>query len=262
MNDAGIAQDSPANTYVGLTASLKGVTAKGEPGIYYPTGKRTYTRIVPLDTIQGAADLDALKGAGCKKLAIFDDTQAYGAGLAAVLKDTASMYGIQVVSIQDNAIGAARTTQSVAQQFASGGRAVRRGQRNDRQRWRHRTGLGCALRTAARDHPRSRRDVHLGLGDGHERALHRGHAGHEGVPGWQVVPTPSTRRRAASPARIRTRSTGMSPLVSSVIHALSQVKAGLSGARLRRAAVVKATAVLASQEPQLGARLVQHRLRR
>src|SRR5579863_7531787 len=120
LNKAGIAQDSPANTYVGLTASLKGVTAKGEPGIYFPTGKRTYTRIVPLDTIQGAADLDALAAAGCKKLAIFDDTQAYGAGLAAVLKDTASMYGMSVVSTQSNAQVQSNYT-SVAQSFASAG---------------------------------------------------------------------------------------------------------------------------------------------
>ena len=27
----------------------------GEPDKYYPTGKRTYARIVPKDTIQGAA---------------------------------------------------------------------------------------------------------------------------------------------------------------------------------------------------------------
>ncbi len=120
LNKAGIAQDSPANTYVGLTASLNKVTAKGEPGIYFPTGKRTYTRIVPLDTIQGAADLDALKLAGCKKLAIFDDTQAYGAGLAAVLKATASKYGMQVVSVQANATVQSDYS-SVAQQFASAG---------------------------------------------------------------------------------------------------------------------------------------------
>ena len=120
LNRAGIAQDSPANTYVGLTAALKGVTAKGEPGIYYPTGHRTYTRIVPLDTIQGAADLDALKSVGCKKLAIFDDTQAYGAGLAAVLKATAHMYGMQVVSVQANATVQSDYS-SVAQQFASAG---------------------------------------------------------------------------------------------------------------------------------------------
>ena len=120
LNQAGIAQDSPANTYVGLTASLKGVTAAGEPQKYYPTGKRTYTRIVPLDTIQGAADLDALKTAGCKRLAIFDDTQAYGAGLAAVLKDTAKMYGMTVVDVESDAQVESDYT-SVAQKFSSAG---------------------------------------------------------------------------------------------------------------------------------------------
>jgi branched-chain amino acid transport system substrate-binding protein len=120
LNQAGIAQDSPANTYVGLTASLKGVTAPGEPAKYFPTGKRTYTRIVPLDTIQGAADLLALKQAGCTKLAIFDDTQAYGAGLAAVLKDTAGMYGMKVVDTEANA-QVQSDYSSVAQKFASAG---------------------------------------------------------------------------------------------------------------------------------------------
>ncbi len=120
LNDYGIAQDSPANTYVGLTASLKGVTQPGEPGKYMPTHKRTYTRIVPMDTIQGAADLYALKAAGCSKLAIFDDTQAYGAGLAAVLKDTAKMYNIKVVSLQSNSQVQSDYT-SVAQKFASAG---------------------------------------------------------------------------------------------------------------------------------------------
>jgi len=120
LNDAGIAQDSPANTYVGLTASLSGVTAGGEPQKYFPTGKRTYTRIVPLDTIQGAADLEALQNAGCKRLAIFDDTQAYGAGLAAVLKATAKMYGISVVDTAANATTQANYS-SVAQAFASKG---------------------------------------------------------------------------------------------------------------------------------------------
>ena len=68
-----------------------------------PTGKHTYTRIVPIDTIQGAADLLALKQTGCKKLAVFDDTQAYGAGLAAVLKAEAGMYGMSVVYVGSDA---------------------------------------------------------------------------------------------------------------------------------------------------------------
>ncbi|MGH2862986.1 MAG: branched-chain amino acid ABC transporter substrate-binding protein [Solirubrobacteraceae bacterium] len=120
LNEAGIAQDSPANTYVGLTASLKGVTQPGEPGKYFPTGKRTFTRIVPADNVQGASDLLAFQQAGCKRLAVFDDTQAYGAGLAAVLKATAKMYGIQIVDVASDAQVEPDYT-SVAQKFASDG---------------------------------------------------------------------------------------------------------------------------------------------
>ncbi|MGH2843885.1 MAG: branched-chain amino acid ABC transporter substrate-binding protein [Solirubrobacteraceae bacterium] len=120
LNRAGLAMDSPANTYVGLTASLKGVTVPGEPGKYFPTGKRNYTRIVPADNVQGASDLLALQQAGCKRLAIFDDTQAYGAGLAAVLKATAKLYGIQVVDVEADAQVESDYT-SVAQKFQSAG---------------------------------------------------------------------------------------------------------------------------------------------
>ncbi len=154
LNDAGIAQDSPANTYVGLTASLKGVTAPGEPQKYFPTGKRTYTRIVPIDTIQGAADLQALKQLGCKKLAVFDDTQAYGAGLAAVLKATASMYGIKVVYVQSDASVESDYT-SVAQKFASERRPVRRAERHDlKGRW-HRVRDRRSRGAAEGEDPRS-----------------------------------------------------------------------------------------------------------
>jgi branched-chain amino acid transport system substrate-binding protein len=124
LNTAGIAQDSPANTYVGLTASLAGVTAPGEPQKYMPSGKHTYTRIVPIDTIQGAADLLALKQTGCTKLAVFDDTQAYGAGLAAVLKAEASMYGMTVVYLGSDANVEANYTSVASQIAASGAQCV------------------------------------------------------------------------------------------------------------------------------------------
>ena len=68
LNEAGIPQVSPANTYVGLTTSLPG-SAPGEPQKYYPSGTRTYLRIVPIDSIQAAADLMAMKQAGCTKVA-------------------------------------------------------------------------------------------------------------------------------------------------------------------------------------------------
>ncbi len=76
LNEAGIPQVSPANTYVGLTTNLPG-SAPGEPQKYYPTGKRTYLRIVPIDSIQAAADLIAMKNAGCTKVAVANDKEAY-----------------------------------------------------------------------------------------------------------------------------------------------------------------------------------------
>jgi branched-chain amino acid transport system substrate-binding protein len=98
LNQAGIPQVSPANTYVGLTKSIKGASAPGEPQKYYPTGQRTYLRIVPVDTIQAAADLLALKQAGCSKIAVANDKEAYGAGLATLLVAEAKDYGVQIVS--------------------------------------------------------------------------------------------------------------------------------------------------------------------
>jgi branched-chain amino acid transport system substrate-binding protein len=124
LNTAGIAQDSPANTYVGLTASLSGVTAPGEPQKYMPSGKHTYTRIVPIDTIQGAADLLALKNTGCTKLAVFDDTQAYGAGLAAVLKAEASSYGMTIAYLGSDANVEANYTSVASAIAASGAQCV------------------------------------------------------------------------------------------------------------------------------------------
>ena len=75
---------SQANTYVGLTTSLPG-SAPGEPAKYYPTGQRTFLRIVPIDSIQAAADLMAMKNAGCTRVAVANDKEAYGAGLATLL---------------------------------------------------------------------------------------------------------------------------------------------------------------------------------
>jgi branched-chain amino acid transport system substrate-binding protein len=97
LNQGGIPMDSPANTYVGLTTNLPG-SAPGEPTKYYPTGKRNYTRIVPIDSIQAAADLIAMKNAGCTKVAVANDKEAYGAGLATLLELEKGNYGVTITS--------------------------------------------------------------------------------------------------------------------------------------------------------------------
>ena len=97
LNQAGIPQVSPANTYVGLTTNLPG-SAPGEPQKYYPTGVRTYLRIVPIDSIQAAADLMAMKQAGCTKVAVANDKEAYGQGLATLLGLEKGFYGVNILS--------------------------------------------------------------------------------------------------------------------------------------------------------------------
>lgn len=90
LNEAGIPQVSPTNTYVGLTANA--------PGNYWPSGTRSYLRIVPTDLVQAAADLVAMHEAGCTKVAIASDEEAYGTGFDKLLDLQKGKYPIDVVS--------------------------------------------------------------------------------------------------------------------------------------------------------------------
>jgi branched-chain amino acid transport system substrate-binding protein len=91
-----IAMISPANTYVGLTHGGPG-TAAGEPGKYYPTGKRNYARVVAADDYQGAADALLAQKLHVKKLFILNDKEAYGLGVAINLRNAAKKLGIKIV---------------------------------------------------------------------------------------------------------------------------------------------------------------------
>jgi branched-chain amino acid transport system substrate-binding protein len=97
LNEVPIAQVSPANTAVGLTSDEPGAD-EGEPEKYYPTGKRHYLRVVPKDTIQGAALATIMKADGCTKVAILNDKEVYGAGLAKNIEASAKEQGMEVPS--------------------------------------------------------------------------------------------------------------------------------------------------------------------
>jgi branched-chain amino acid transport system substrate-binding protein len=95
LNEVPIAQISPANTAVGLTSDEPGAD-KGEPEKYYPTGSRHYMRIVPKDTIQGAALASLMKEDGCQAAYILNDKEVYGAGLARNIESAANEIGLEV----------------------------------------------------------------------------------------------------------------------------------------------------------------------
>jgi branched-chain amino acid transport system substrate-binding protein len=95
LNEGGVPQISPSNTAVGLTSDAAGAD-KGEPDKYYPAGTRTYTRIVPKDTIQGAALATIMKEDGCTNVAIANDKEVYGAGLARNIESSAKSQGLKI----------------------------------------------------------------------------------------------------------------------------------------------------------------------
>jgi branched-chain amino acid transport system substrate-binding protein len=96
LNEVPIAQISPANTAVGLTSDEPGAD-EGEPEKYYPTGERHYVRIVPKDTVQGAALATLMSEDGCGNVYILHDKEVYGAGLARNIEAAAGEVGLEVL---------------------------------------------------------------------------------------------------------------------------------------------------------------------
>jgi branched-chain amino acid transport system substrate-binding protein len=95
LNQADLVMISPANTYPGLTKPGKG--EGNEPNIYYPNGKRNFTRVVPADDLQGVVAAKWAKSLGVKKAYILDDQELYGKGLADIFDATAKKEGIEVL---------------------------------------------------------------------------------------------------------------------------------------------------------------------
>ncbi len=87
LNQAGILQVSPHDTRIGLTQA-DGAT-KGEPDKYYPTGERSFGRVVPADDVQIAAQVAYQETAACMNLYVLDDGSVDGEALAAGVERSA-----------------------------------------------------------------------------------------------------------------------------------------------------------------------------
>ncbi len=100
LNAAPMLMISDANTSPGITKDYSG-NDPGEPGKYYPTGKRNYGRVVATDDYQGPADAkfmaETLK---VKKCFVVNDNETYGQGVAGAFVKAAKTEGITVIGNQ------------------------------------------------------------------------------------------------------------------------------------------------------------------
>jgi branched-chain amino acid transport system substrate-binding protein len=94
LNEAGILQVGPNAGYLGFTRPA----GRGEPERFYPSGQRTFARVAPADDVEAAAQVDLLREEGVERLAIVDDGEIGGTGLASLVAARAREAGMRIVT--------------------------------------------------------------------------------------------------------------------------------------------------------------------
>lgn len=95
-NEAGFAQVSPAATAVGLTKLVRGAD-KGEPDKFYPSGDRTFARLVPADDVQASGAASWAKALGAHRVFLLDDKGVASQGLVEQFDLAADRLGLEIV---------------------------------------------------------------------------------------------------------------------------------------------------------------------
>jgi branched-chain amino acid transport system substrate-binding protein len=93
LNEGGILQVSPRDTFGGLTDR----GGRGEPEKYYPSGRRTFARLVPGDAAQADELLDRMRSDAVRRLVVVDDRQLSGMSLGDRVARRAQAAGIELV---------------------------------------------------------------------------------------------------------------------------------------------------------------------
>jgi len=86
---------SPTNTDVGLTHAGGG-TAPDEPARYYPTGKRSFVRIISPDDAQPVAEVLLAKELGVRRVFVLDDGEGYGFNVAVAFRRALAKVGLKL----------------------------------------------------------------------------------------------------------------------------------------------------------------------
>jgi branched-chain amino acid transport system substrate-binding protein len=107
INAAGILQVSPASPYVGLTSARD--AGQYEPDRFYPSGQRTFARLMPADPVQAAAQVMLMRKLGVKRVYLIEDQDPFDGPLVAILAEDAKAAGIEVLG--EDTIDASGTTE-------------------------------------------------------------------------------------------------------------------------------------------------------
>lgn len=99
LNRAGVAEVSPEGGAVGLTSPAPGASP-GEPGKYYPTGRRTFARVVPSDAVEAAAIVSLQRSLGCRAPFVLQDGEVDGEDAAISYVLAAQAAGLRVPPVQ------------------------------------------------------------------------------------------------------------------------------------------------------------------
>jgi branched-chain amino acid transport system substrate-binding protein len=94
INAAGIPQVSPFSPYIGLTSSLD--AGQDEPERFYPSGRRTFTRLAPGDSQQAAAQVQLMKKMSVRRVYVLDDQDPFQIPLAQIVSADAERAGIAI----------------------------------------------------------------------------------------------------------------------------------------------------------------------
>ncbi len=95
LNQAALLMISPANTAVELTKIELADPIRFKS--LRPTGKNNYCRVIATDDKQAPFGVDWAKEMGVKTVAVLDDTEVYGRGLATLFNEYAAEAGLKVV---------------------------------------------------------------------------------------------------------------------------------------------------------------------
>ena len=120
LNRAHLVAVSPTATYPGLTRAASDA-APDEPGVYSPTGVRSFARIIPPDDQQAVVAAAWAAELGVSRVAVVDDGSPRGGHLSASFAEAARRLGLEVVSGPQSIDRRGADYRTVAEQIRASG---------------------------------------------------------------------------------------------------------------------------------------------